>query len=87
MTNETEDEEFIALADMDAWEEFWDNNGEFLDIDRQTAFDMACNCSLVVGGGAAPLFRVGFVDREETDIDRLIADGERGVDEAFYGER
>ena len=54
--------EFLALPDMDAWEDFWSNNADAIDMDRATAFALACNQSLLVGGGAAPLFRVGFVD-------------------------
>lgn len=27
------------------------------------------------------------IERDETDIDQIIADGERAVDQAFYGER
>lgn len=56
------EETFLSLADVDAFDSFWRENGEFLDMDRQTAFDLACNCNLIVGGGAAPLFRVGFID-------------------------
>lgn len=58
MTEET----FHSLADMDAWADFWANNRDALDMDEQTAFALACNQSLLVGGGAAPLIRVGFVD-------------------------
>ena len=59
MDNEAE---FFPLNDMDAWEDFWSCNGEALDMDKQTAFALACNQSLLVGGGAAPLICVGFVD-------------------------
>lgn len=61
---EADDEEFIAIADMDAWDEFWSmNDGEDgLGIDHDTALALARNCSLIVGGGAAATFRVGFVD-------------------------
>lgn len=59
---ETAAEEFIAIADMDEWEAFWEANIDAMDMDRDTAFNLACNCCLVIGGGAAPLFRVGFVD-------------------------
>ena len=56
------DEQFIPLADTDAFDAFWDHlNGE-MPFDKETAFQLACNCELMVGGGAAPLFRVGFVD-------------------------
>ena len=54
--------EFLALADMDAWDDFWANNGEAIGMERADAFALACNQSLLVGGGAAPLFCVGFVD-------------------------
>lgn len=57
-------ETFIPLADMDAWEAFYRDNREALEeiADRATCFALACNCELVIGGGAAPIFRVGFVD-------------------------
>lgn len=64
MAAEIQNETFIELADMAAWEDFWSNNkDDLLEIaDKQTCFDLVCNCSLIVGGGASPLFRVGFVD-------------------------
>lgn len=65
MHTETEtdtDENFIALATTEDFDAFWDENGDYLDMDRQTAFGLSCNCNLIVGGGAAPMFRVGFVD-------------------------
>lgn len=55
-------EEFIALADTDDFDAFWEANKDALEMDRETAFQLACNCELTIGGGAAPLFRVGFVD-------------------------
>jgi hypothetical protein len=58
-------ETFISLHDTDDWAEFWSANGETLadEIgDEDTCFALACNCSLLIGGGAAPEFRVGFVD-------------------------
>jgi hypothetical protein len=56
-------EQFIPLADMDAFHAFWDENGDALSaLSKDDAFLLACNCELIVGGGAAPLFRVGFVD-------------------------
>lgn len=61
-TDDDSTEEFIALAtteDFDAW---WRDNGEAVDIDRATALELAMNCNLVFGGGAAPRIRVGFVD-------------------------
>jgi len=63
MCDETDrDENFIALPDMDAFEAFWEANAEALDMDRATALALAMNCNLVIGGGAAPLFRIGFID-------------------------
>lgn len=58
------DETFIPLADMDAWDAFYQANKDALDEigDRTICFHLACNCELRVGGGAALLFRVGFVD-------------------------
>lgn len=58
------DETFIAIADMDEWEQFWADNAEELEAiaDKATCEALACNCSLLIGGGAAPLYRVGFVD-------------------------
>jgi hypothetical protein len=55
---------FFPLGDMDAWEAFWTANQDaLLEIgDKATCFALACNCELVVGGGAAPMFRIGFVD-------------------------
>lgn len=61
---------FLGIADMDEWAEFWEANGEALTEevgervgDPETfCRSLAMNCSLLVGGGAAPLFRVGFVD-------------------------
>lgn len=52
---------FLPIADMDEWREFWDANGEAIG-DEDIALRLAMNCALLVGGGAAPLFRVGFVD-------------------------
>ena len=58
------EETFIEIADMDAWDAFLDANRDALSeiADDETLFQLACNCSLVIGGGAAPLFRVGFMD-------------------------
>jgi hypothetical protein len=58
-------ETFIALNDTDDFDAFWQDNAEALECEgltRDFAFQAACNQSLVIGGGAAPLFRVGFVD-------------------------
>jgi hypothetical protein len=56
--------EFLPIKDMDEWETFWADNGEHLGMDREKAFTLASNQMLIVGGGAAPLYRVGFVDEE-----------------------
>jgi hypothetical protein len=58
-------EEFIAINGMDEWESFWAANAHELEGevgDEATCRGLACNHLLVVGGGAAPVFRVGFVD-------------------------
>lgn len=64
MLAEGDGAEFFPLADLDAWESFYAANADALaDIgDKATCYALACNCSLIVGGGAAPLFRVGFLD-------------------------
>lgn len=60
------EETFVPLADVDAWESWWRDNGEGVGamhgLDKATAYKLACNCELVIGGGAAPLYRIGFVD-------------------------
>lgn len=55
---------FKPIADMAAWEAFKAENSDALNAiaDEATVFQMACNCELLIGGGASPLFRVGFVD-------------------------
>lgn len=61
----SENEDFIGIADMDEWAAFWTDNSEALSDeigDEDTCLRLAMNCSLMVGGGGAPLFRVGFVD-------------------------
>jgi hypothetical protein len=58
-------ETFHPLFDTDDWQDFWEVNGEALEDeigDEQVCFALACNCNLMVGGGAAELIRVGFVD-------------------------
>jgi hypothetical protein len=58
-------ETFIPLNDTDEFDAFWLDNAEAFEaegITRDFAFQAACNQSLVIGGGAAPMFRVGFVD-------------------------
>lgn len=61
--------EFIPIADMDAWREFWRLNttdgadgSELEAIGHDKCLTLAMNCNLVIGGGAAPAFRIGFVD-------------------------
>lgn len=58
-------ETFVPLADMDAWADWWAANGEAMRDevgDEATCLALAMNCELRIGGGAAPLFRIGFVD-------------------------
>jgi hypothetical protein len=55
-------EAFFPLHDTDDFATFWEANGESLIMDQTAAFQLACNCELLIGGGAAPLIRVGFVD-------------------------
>ena len=57
-------ETFVPIANIDEWHDWWAENCEALDPDllEERAFRLACNQSLMIGGGAAPLFRVGFVD-------------------------
>jgi hypothetical protein len=59
---EIEAAEFVPVADLIEWAAWWEANGEYLEMDEPTARALAMNCELVVGGGAAPLFRIGFVD-------------------------
>ena len=63
-TNQMQTETFIAIADVDQWEAFVAANVEALEeiADIATCLALALNCNLIIGGGAAPLFRVGFVD-------------------------
>ncbi len=58
-------EEFVSIADMDEWSDFWAANHELLESDvgkESLCMELAMNCGLLIGGGAATLFRVGFVD-------------------------
>lgn len=55
--------EFLPIADMAEWSDFWAANGEAIDTDEGQALTLACKGELMVGGGAAALFRVGFTDR------------------------
>jgi hypothetical protein len=57
-------EQFIPLATIEDFDQFWmDNHVSLLEIaSYEECFALACNCELIIGGGAAPLFRVGFVD-------------------------
>lgn len=58
----TQTEEFLPIADMAEWADFWANNGEAIEMPEADALALARNCSLIAGGGAAALFRIGFVD-------------------------
>ena len=60
MTQQTE--QFIDIADMNEWFAFWAANHDAIDVPEDQAYALACNQCLMIGGGAAPLFRVGFVD-------------------------
>jgi hypothetical protein len=56
-------ETYIELADDAEWAEWWAANKEAMDgenMPEEIAYNLACNCSLLIGGGAAPMFRVGF---------------------------
>jgi len=67
----TPNEEFIQIADMTAWNAFWRDNAECLAEDygdEAICLELARRGKLLVGGGAAPLFRVGFA----TALDRAI---------------
>jgi hypothetical protein len=61
----TMEAEFVPLADMAAWDAFWAANAACLEDeigDEVDCFELACDGLLTIGGGAAPLLRVGFVD-------------------------
>jgi|GEM_PF-3438404 len=60
----TAQEQFIPMHDTDEWRDFYAANKDALDEigDEAHCFALAQNQALVVGGGAAPQFRVGFVD-------------------------
>lgn len=55
---------FLPIADMDAWESFWRENRDALQEigDKDSCLTLAKRNSLLIGGGASPLFRVGFID-------------------------
>ena len=59
-------ETFLPITDMDEWRSFTAANSEALlaIADLDTCFRLACNQSLIIGGGAFPLFRVGFIDAD-----------------------
>ena len=59
-----ESETFIAVHNVDEYEALYDANQDAFDAvgDYDRCFALACNCELRIGGGAAPLFRIGFVD-------------------------
>lgn len=62
----SDNETFLPIADMAEWKSFVAANREaLLEIsDIATCFRLACNQSLMIGGGASPLFRVGFIDAD-----------------------
>jgi len=65
MSKHDDCDDFIPLFDMGDWAEFWTANAEALVEVYETedaALRAACCGGLVIGGGAAPLFRVAFVD-------------------------
>ncbi len=56
-------EQFISIASQEEWAEFWADNQEALaeEIgDEATCRELAISQTLMIGGGAAPLFRVGM---------------------------
>lgn len=56
-------EQFISITNLEEWAEFWADNREALaeEIgDESTCRELAISQSLMIGGGAAPLFRVGM---------------------------
>ncbi len=55
-------ETFVSIAGWDEWDLWWAENGDYIEQDREDAFALACNHCLMVGGGGAPLYRIGFVD-------------------------
>lgn len=67
MLDDVEDDgaEFVPLASMADWVDWWSVNGEYMAADEPTCLAAALNCALVIGGGAAPLFRIGFVETRE----------------------
>lgn len=60
----TDTETFVPISDMDEWVTFWNANKDSVNFTEECALSLARNQCLFVGGGAAPLFRVGFVDGE-----------------------
>ena len=60
-----ENETFIELHTSDDFDAFYKANEDALTDevgDYVRCFSLACNQELIIGGGAAPLFHVGFVD-------------------------
>jgi hypothetical protein len=57
-------EQFIPLNDTEDFDAFWRDNEDALSEigSKDVCFALACNCELLIGGGSAPLFRIGFVD-------------------------
>ena len=57
-------ETFVPIDGVDAWDEFWSANAVALEDeigDELTCRCLAENHLLIIGGGASPRFRVGFV--------------------------
>lgn len=61
---QTDTETFVPLRGMDEWEAFWNANRNASECTETRALALARNQCLFIGGGASPLFRVGFVDDE-----------------------
>lgn len=73
-------ETFVPIAGMDAWAEFWRLNEAVLAEDygdEETCLELARKGNLVVGGGAFPLYRVGFVQTSAPSMEFLRRELER----------
>lgn len=75
-----QEEEFFPIRDTDEWDAFWKENGAHLDMEEYVAFQLACNCGLLIGGGAAPLVRVGFVDPDYDGLCEIEACADQRID-------
>lgn len=55
---------FIPLHTVDEWESFYDDNRDAIEAlgGFDVCFELARTKSLLLGGGAAPMFRIGFVE-------------------------